>query len=96
MCLYELVRDDTVARDANLTAADSAAPLAGSASAATLERITANLADALRASGYLRPEGSSAAEEKIRRLVHRLGLKEGDAELLIGMLRQILWKLRHF
>jgi TrmH family RNA methyltransferase len=73
-----------------------------SASAADLERITASLLDALRASGYLKslptgaPKRRSAAppDEKIRRLVHRLHLSASDAELLLGILRQILWKTR--
>jgi hypothetical protein len=30
----------------------------------------------------------------VRRLIRRLHLDAGDAELLLGMLRQILWKLR--
>jgi tRNA/rRNA methyltransferase len=33
------------------------------------------------------------AEEKIRRWVRRLNLSAADAELLLGMLRQIRWKL---
>jgi tRNA C32,U32 (ribose-2'-O)-methylase TrmJ len=35
-----------------------------------------------------------AAEEKLRRLVRRLKLNSNDAEVLVGMLRQIDWKLR--
>jgi TrmH family RNA methyltransferase len=73
------------------------------AAAAELERITSVLLDALRASGYLKstPAGSpkrrSAAptDEKIRRLIRRLRLSSPDAELCLGILRQILWKSRH-
>jgi tRNA/rRNA methyltransferase len=70
------------------------------ATADDLERITSVLLDALRASGYLKPSPSgsrkrrSAAptDEKIRRLVHRLHLSSSDADLCLGILRQILWK----
>jgi tRNA C32,U32 (ribose-2'-O)-methylase TrmJ len=34
-----------------------------------------------------------AAEEKLRRLVRRLELNVDDAPVLLGMLRQIAWKL---
>ena len=76
-------------------------PKAIPATAADLERLTALLLDALGASGYLKanPSGSrkrhSAAptEEKIRRLVRRLQLSATDAELTLGILRQIFWKL---
>jgi tRNA C32,U32 (ribose-2'-O)-methylase TrmJ len=62
------------------------------ASAADLERITIALLEALRISGY--PHSHTAAsEEKVRRLVHRFGLNTSDAETLLGMLRQILWKI---
>jgi tRNA C32,U32 (ribose-2'-O)-methylase TrmJ len=34
-----------------------------------------------------------AAEEKLRRLVRRMELNSNDAEVWLGMLRQIAWKL---
>ncbi len=72
------------------------------AKTADLERLTSLMLDALNASGYLKthpkagPKARSAApaDEKIRRLVRRLSLSAKDAELFLGMLRQILWKLR--
>jgi tRNA/rRNA methyltransferase len=86
VCLYELARDST--------ATDNTAPIsAGRASAGELERITTALLEALRASGY--PHAQTAAtQENVRRLVRRLGLDAADAETVMGMLRQILWKLR--
>jgi len=93
VCLYELARDpQAVAKPEKHIAA----------TAADLERLTSLLLDALRSSGYLKstPSGSqkrrSAAptDEKIRRLVHRLRLSASDAELTLGILRQILWKSR--
>jgi hypothetical protein len=36
---------------------------------------------------------AESTEEKIRRLVLRLDLAARDAPVVLGMLRQILWKL---
>jgi len=91
VCLYELARDSQA-----VPRLERHVP----AAAADLERLTTLLLDALRSSGYLKsnPSGSqkrrSAAptDEKIRRLVHRLHLSASDAELTLGILRQILWK----
>ncbi len=93
VCLYELARDPQVEAKPEKQIA---------ATAADLERLTTLLLDALRSSGYLKskPDGSqkrrSAAptEEKIRRLVRRLQLSSSDAELCLGIFRQILWKSR--
>ena len=92
VCLYEL------ARDGESIAARQKAALA---TASDLERLTSLLLGALRASGYLKPEGdgerklpSAAPEEKIRRLIRRMNLSARDAELLLGMVRQILWKIK--
>ena len=93
VCLYELARDPHAAPPPEKRTA---------ATAAELERITSSLLDALRASGYLKslptgaPKRRSAAptDEKIRRLVRRLSLSSSDADLLLGILRQILWKSR--
>jgi tRNA C32,U32 (ribose-2'-O)-methylase TrmJ len=50
--------------------------------------------DALRTSGYLGPRATAAKEEKIRRMVRRLDLSADDAEVCLGMLRQMLWKMK--
>ncbi len=50
--------------------------------------------DALQTSGYVNPRSEASAEEKLRRLVSRLHLQAADAEVLLGMLHAILWKLR--
>jgi tRNA/rRNA methyltransferase len=57
-----------------------------------LERLTQVLLEVLHASGYVKPR-AVAAEERLRRLVRRMGLKANDAEVWLGMLRQIAWKL---
>jgi tRNA/rRNA methyltransferase len=64
------------------------------ATSGQLERLTKVLMDALEISGYATPATLAATEEKARRMIHRLGLDARDAEVLLGMLRQILWKLR--
>jgi len=63
------------------------------ATAAEIEQITAMLMDALGRSGYINPVTGVSTEEKVRRLVRRLGIVARDAPVLLGMLRQILWKL---
>ena len=61
------------------------------AAAAQLDRLTEVLTEVLAESGYVHSDG---AANKIRRLVRRLELAGHDAEIWLGMLRQIQWKLR--
>jgi len=83
--LYELVRDvKAVQRPEKIQRATMR----------EAERITAVLLDALRASGYVQPDAAAATEDKVRRLVRRLSLEAADAEVLLGMLRQVVWKVR--
>lgn len=92
VCLYELARET----DANRAGkkAPSKTQKLQPAAAGELERITAMLIDALRASGYLGEHSVAAKEEKIRRMVRRLELSSADAEIWLGMLRQMLWKMK--
>jgi tRNA/rRNA methyltransferase len=85
LCLYELTRDPKAvkARPAKITPA----------TAGETEQITAMLIEALRASGYLNPLTAASSKEKVRRLVRRLQITARDAPVVMGMLRQILWKL---
>jgi TrmH family RNA methyltransferase len=80
VCLYELIRQRVVAPPVERTAAN----------AAELDRITAALTEVLRESGYMHDE---SAELKIRRLVRRMDVSAADAEVWLGMLRQIGWKI---
>jgi TrmH family RNA methyltransferase len=82
--LYELARDPTPILSAELEAP---------ATTAELERLTGVLLESLEISGYTTPATLAATEQKARRLVRRLSLNGRDAEILLGMLRQILWKL---
>jgi TrmH family RNA methyltransferase len=85
LCLYELSRDSK--------AAITEPERVRRAAAEDLEQITAQLLDVLRRSGYINPVTSASAEEKIRRLVRRLDIAGRDVPVLLGMLRQILWKI---
>ncbi len=62
--------------------------------AAQTERLSETLLDALRISGYVKDRTKRSTEEKVRRLVRRLDLEPEDAEVMLGMLRQIVWKLK--
>jgi TrmH family RNA methyltransferase len=86
VCLYELAKSG---------ASQSAIPVTDLASAGDLENITQCLMESLRISGYVKPGTDELFEKKARQLLVRLELGAYDAKLLLGMLRQILWKLRH-
>jgi len=86
ICLYELVRDPAVVAEPEK---------GGPASAAEVERITETLLTALRASGYPKLNTSDPFQAAVRRLVRRLHLQTGDAEFLLGMLRQMVWKMKN-
>jgi tRNA/rRNA methyltransferase len=85
LCLYELARDPkaALAKPEKIRAAG----------AGENEQVTRMLMEALEASGYVNPVTAASTEEKVRRLVRRLEIAQRDAPVLLGMLRQILWKL---
>jgi TrmH family RNA methyltransferase len=85
VCLYELVRSGK--RLAGV-------PKPRATEAGELERLTTALLETLRTSGYFGKTASTVTTDKIRRLVRRLNLEGADADLLLGMLRQIQWKIR--
>jgi tRNA/rRNA methyltransferase len=58
------------------------------------ERLSASLLQALTLSGYVKPGSDAAVENRVRRLVRRLQLTNEDADIVQGMVKQILWKLR--
>ena len=86
VCLYELARDPRAAATRPEKAVKAAA-------AHDTEQITAMLVEALERSGYIKPLTAASAEIKVRRLVRRLNLTARDAPVVLGILRQILWKL---
>jgi TrmH family RNA methyltransferase len=59
----------------------------------TMERIGEGLLEALRKSGYIAARGEATAEEKLRRMLRRFSMESADAEVFLGMVRKILWKL---
>jgi TrmH family RNA methyltransferase len=88
VCLYELVRGQKKT---------TATIFAGTKEktrpkSEDVERLTQALLEVLRASGYVKPR-TLAAEERSRRLLRRMELSANDAEVWLGMLRQIAWKL---
>jgi TrmH family RNA methyltransferase len=85
VCLYELVRET------------EGAPLSKpqpAAVAGDLERMTNLLADLLGRIGYAQRRPASADPEEVRRTVHRMHLSQSDARRWIGILRQLLWKVK--
>lgn len=85
VCLYELVRQ---AGDAVASTSDAAT------TAGERELLAALLTDVLQESGYTERHPSNCAEDQIRRLVMRMGVSTGDAPVWMGILRQVLWKMR--
>ncbi len=88
VCAYELARsfpqEDSQPRKEE----------APSASAGKADLITSVLLESLRESGYINAAADDTAEQKVRRLIRRLKLSAQDADLWLGMLRQIAWRLR--
>ena len=85
VCLYEMAR------------ATSAVPVEEKVELATAgkaEQITELLFEALRISGYVKPGTDKMFEEKTRQLILRFKLEDYDAKLLLGMVRQMVWKLK--
>lgn len=85
VCLYEIIR--------NPAAAKAAPEPKRAATAEERERIAARLEEVLARSGYVHTRTEGSTRMKIRRLIYRLQLNGHDAEVWMGMLRQILWKL---
>ncbi len=85
VCLYELIRNPRSA------ARQPKAPCA--AESEDLERFAELLESALSASGYLNPRTAASSRNKLLRLVRRMNLSARDAEIWMGMLRQMLWKI---
>jgi tRNA/rRNA methyltransferase len=86
VCLYEFARGDGLeparARPDRLMEGEDA------------EQLTRMLLEVLRESGYMNRITAVSTERKIRRWVRRMRIGPRDAPLLLGMLRQILWKFR--
>jgi TrmH family RNA methyltransferase len=85
VCLYELVRDSKATLKPEKVKR---------ATSADFDRISELLLDAMLASEYLKRRPIADVDERIRRMVRRLNLPARDAVAWLGILRQILWKMR--
>jgi len=85
VCLYEIIR--------NPVAVPVRPEAKRAASAEEMERVTVLLEEVLEHSGYVHARVEGSTKMKIRRLVRRMELNAHDAEVWLGMLRQIKWKL---
>ena len=85
VCLYEIHRKPEEAK----AKPDPKRP----AAAEEVERISVRLEEVLERSGYVHDRIEGSTRMKIRRLIRRMELNTHDAEVWLGMLRQILWKL---
>jgi tRNA/rRNA methyltransferase len=86
VCLYELIR-----REEKMAANPTKKRPALSED---VTRFSECLLEALDRSGYIHDVTAESNRQKIRRLVHRLGLTDRDVKVWLGIIRQILWKLR--
>jgi tRNA/rRNA methyltransferase len=85
VCLYEWVREVGDPRRSRFEA------VAGS----DAEQLTKMLHAVLDESGYTNRITAISTEQKIRRWIRRLRIGRRDAPLLLGILRQILWKFEN-
>lgn len=87
ICLYELKREAE-------QAAKGEYPRPQTAAVEDLERLTGLLMELLLISNYAQERTAETTELKLRRLIRRLCISQHDAEVLLGMMRQVLWKIR--
>jgi tRNA/rRNA methyltransferase len=96
VCLYELVREAPAAHPPpeSSSAANPLTEAGEPATADTLERLTTLLTETLERSGYARRHPANSQPMQLRRLVHRMCLDANDANVWMGVFRQLLFKLR--
>ncbi len=85
VCLYEVIREPAVEKPAG--------DLAAMAQAEERERVTSTLMQALGSSGYLEKHQRAGMSAHVRQMIRRLQLTTRDAQTLLGMLRQMIWKM---
>jgi tRNA/rRNA methyltransferase len=86
VCLYEIIRNPSA-----LAAPAMRRPVSG----ADAEQLTTMMLELLDASGYTNRIVAVSTTQKIRRFFRRIHLEQRDAPLILGILRQLLWKLKH-
>ena len=88
VCLYEITRPTTAA------ASTMPAQQAEGATAEELERLVGIWMEALKECGYTAKHQQPTLEAELRRMLLRQQLNRQDAHITLGMLRQVLWKIR--
>ena len=86
VCLYEVVREAVP-----LPLDQHRQVIAGN----DAEQMTRMLLEVLEESGYTNRIVADSLERKVRRFLRRANFAHRDAPLILGMLRQILWKFRN-
>jgi tRNA/rRNA methyltransferase len=84
--LYEMIRDGEAASGVEVEWA--------AATAGDRERLVTLLVEVLERSEGVEEGGSAVLEKRVRRLVRHMGLTQPDAREWMGLVRQVLWKLR--
>jgi tRNA/rRNA methyltransferase len=84
VCLWEMVRPGAEPAGIPLQAAD----------AADVERVMGLLYEVLEETEYTRRHAASASMEQVRRRLHRMRLEAQDVPVWMGIMRQVLWKIR--
>jgi TrmH family RNA methyltransferase len=87
VCLYELRRNKVT--DGSRERGGPAAAEVGE-----VERLRTLLTEVLEETGYTNRHPANCDEAQIRRLVLRIGVTANDVPVWIGILRQILWRVR--
>jgi tRNA C32,U32 (ribose-2'-O)-methylase TrmJ len=59
-----------------------------------MERLTGLLTEVLEESGYTKRHPANCEEGQIRRLVLRMSVSPNDLTVWMGILRQLLWRIR--
>jgi len=89
VCLYEFVRDAEAQEESRESRPYRFEPIEGS----DAEQTTRMLIDVLEQSGYTNRITAITTEQKVRRWIRRMRISRRDAPLLMGILRQVLWKI---
>jgi len=88
VCLYEIVREDASTHR-------TLPPEMTAASGEDVERMEAVLHDVLTESGYAHRYPANMRDDVLRRLVRHMTLRRDDVEVWMGVLRQVIWRLRN-
>jgi tRNA/rRNA methyltransferase len=89
VCLYELAARGDAGGEPDKRDVGLAAP------SGRLELLAGVVEETMRAAGYSPRTMQAANRHDLRLLLRRLGLPERDLRRILGLFRQILWRLRH-